>query len=353
LEADLIRSREALDSSSELEEEQRRLLNNRIETLEQQLNAVNNRSITLEELNQQDPLEKVLSTFLAEVEDKAVDEARTRFSKVMEEEAQRTARGSRKAEIFSLLAMPFIFGMVGGQIDNTERLLTIGLDLFQGAVTMSTINKSNILAAFKGDNSAIERSERLQSKVARAWQYTRVKEFVRAEENPIWGLAQGIAFEGMYLAGANLSSRAINYISNNNQGNNAFIRAAAEVVSASVIMGLSSIVSNRPIAGVQDYGSAEEFQYLLETANMVRENITAMSVQLAQDMLEAEDPLSLYSNETGEELESETEISYDLSLDIDYINRGISPLEATYLLEGAPEPDISFSDFDNQTLEVA
>jgi hypothetical protein len=165
-------------------------------------------------------------------------------------ETTRLVKAHRKAEIFSILAVPALLATFSGQTLKPEEIGSIATNVFQAGLMATSFNNSAV-GQFLAPDKVDAKSIKVLAEADRAMQYTRLREFVRSNENPLTGVAQAAAFEASGRAASHaaalLIQRAAPRLAESSAG-----RGTTEVLGGLLGLAVSGVLTNRPITGLNE-----------------------------------------------------------------------------------------------------
>lgn len=212
-------------------------------------------------------------------------------------ETTRLVKAHRKAEIFSILAVPALLATFSGHTLKPEEIGSMATNVFQAGLMATSFNNSAV-GQFLAPDKVNAGSIKVLAEVDRAMQYTRLREFVRFSQNPLTGVAQAAAFEASGRAASHaaalLIQRAAPRLAESSAG-----RGTTEVLGGLLGLAVSGVLTNRPITGLNE-GMGSVVTYAAAALQNLQSSLQEAQNQYMSSYLDPEDSTEMSLSISGE-----------------------------------------------------
>ena len=212
-------------------------------------------------------------------------------------ETTRLVTAHRKAEILSILAVPTLLATLSGHTLKPEEVGSLVTNVFQAGLMATSYNNSAVgqfLAPERVDSKALGVVARADA----AMQYSRLREFIRNNENPITGTVTAAAFEysgrAMSHAAALVMQRAAPRLAESGAG-----RGVTEVLGGLLGMAVGGVLTNRPITGLNS-GMGSVVAYAAQALQSLQTSLQEAQAKYMSSYLDAEDSTEVSLSVSGE-----------------------------------------------------
>jgi len=212
-------------------------------------------------------------------------------------ETTRLVTAHRKSEILSILAVPTLLATLSGHTLKPEEVGSLVTNVFQAGLMATSYNNSAVsqfLAPERVDSKALGVVARADA----AMQYTRLREFVRSNSNPITGTVTAAAFEystrAMSHGAALVIQRAAPKLAESGAG-----RGVTEVLGGLLGMAVGGVLTDRPITGLNS-SMGSVVTYAARALQSLQTSLQEAQARYLSSYLDAEDSTEVSLSVSGE-----------------------------------------------------
>jgi hypothetical protein len=212
-------------------------------------------------------------------------------------ETTRLVTAHRKAEILSILAVPTLLATLSGHTLKPEEVGSLVTNVFQAGL-MATSYKNSAVGQLLAPENVDSKALGVVARADAAMQYSRLREFIRSNENPITGTATAAAFEysgrAMSHAAALVIQRVTPKLAESGAG-----RGVTEVLGGLLGMAIGGVLTNRPITGLNS-GMSSVVTYAAQALQSLQSSLQEAQAKYMSSYLDAEDSTEVSLSVSGE-----------------------------------------------------
>lgn len=262
------------------------------------------------------------------------------------ERIRRTKGSHFRGEVASVLAIPFVMASLQGNTPSADEFLGLGVNVLQGALLTSGIEGTELGKQIYGTEET--RTARDRTRVAeRAFQLARARSFIRSQEDPLVGMAQGAAFEALSLISARASAEFAQRIGQRMGAapDSSVLRGGAELAGSIAGMVAAGILTQRPIPGTnQNMGGLPE--YVGRALSEIAQSVQGAAQRYIQEVLSDDAELDGEKISINEADASPNEALSDFEKDLWTGRAGVEEQIVIYDTQEAGSEEIELNSWD-------